>query len=69
MGRSKDDEKVAFKKGYNITSKQLKKWGVKFHVLKMEKPSFDLILKLNLNFRFLYPFFRIFSFFVRFVYQ
>tara|TARA_Y100000389_G_scaffold45058_1_gene39843 strand:+ start:856 stop:1227 length:372 start_codon:yes stop_codon:yes gene_type:complete len=44
MGRSKDDEKVAFKKGYNITSKQLKKWGVKFHVLKMGKPSFDLII-------------------------
>ena len=44
MGRSKDDEKVVFKKGYNIASKQLKKWGVKFHVLKMGIPSFDLII-------------------------
>ena len=27
-----------------VTFKQLKKWGVKFHVLKMGKPSFDLII-------------------------
>ena len=44
MGRTKDNEKAAFKRGFELTSKQLKKWGVKFHVLKMGKPSFDLIV-------------------------
>jgi dTDP-glucose 4,6-dehydratase len=29
---------------YNLTFQQLKKWGVKFHQLKMGKPAFDLFI-------------------------
>jgi hypothetical protein len=29
---------------YDLTLQQLKEWGVKFHQLKMGKPSFDLFI-------------------------
>lgn len=29
---------------YDITYKQLKNWGVKFHDLKMKKPAYDLFI-------------------------
>lgn len=44
MGRTKDNAKLAKKKGYNFTKKQLFKWGVKYHSLFFGKPSFDLIV-------------------------
>ena len=28
----------------NLTEKQLKEWGVKYHELKMDKPFFDLLI-------------------------
>ena len=44
MGRSNDLEKIAIKKGLSLTKKQLKKWGVKYHKLKMGKPSYDIFV-------------------------
>lgn len=44
MSRSKDNPKVAKKKGYLLTLNQLKKWGVKFNELMMGKPSYDIIV-------------------------
>lgn len=44
MGRNKDNVTKAKKQGYEKTFKQLKKWGVKFHILKMGKPSFDIFI-------------------------
>ena len=44
MGRNNDDAKKAYKMGYKLTTKQLKKWGVNYHKLIMGKPSFDLIV-------------------------
>ena len=32
------------KKGYDFTSKQLEKWGVKYHKLFMAKPEYDFII-------------------------
>jgi hypothetical protein len=42
MGRSNENQKLAIKKGYSLTQKQLKIWGVKYHKLIFGKPSFDL---------------------------
>lgn len=44
MGRSKEDIKLAKKRGYELTQKQLKKWGVQYHELIFGKPSFDLFV-------------------------
>ena len=44
MGRNKDNIKKAHKQGYKKTLLQLKKWGLKFHELRMGKPSFDVFL-------------------------
>ena len=35
---------VTQKLWFNITYKQLKEWGCKFHELKMGKPSYDLFI-------------------------
>ena len=35
---------LAKKQGYETTFKQLKKWGLNFHELKMGKTSYDLII-------------------------
>jgi hypothetical protein len=45
MGRSNEDAEVAKKKGYKLTERQLKKWGVKYHNLIFGKPSFDIIIE------------------------
>jgi hypothetical protein len=44
MGRSNEDIKVAKKRGYKFTERQLKKWGIKYHKLIFGKPSFDIII-------------------------
>ena len=44
MGRSKENEKRALARGYTKTYNQLKKWQIKFHILKFGKPSYDLIV-------------------------
>ena len=44
MGRNNDNIKLAYKEGYKMTFKQLKKWNLKFHKLLMGKPSFDLFV-------------------------
>lgn len=44
MGRSNEKIYLAKKKGYNFTKKQLKSWGVKYHLLKFGKPSYDLFI-------------------------
>ena len=44
MGRSSDDEKKATKIAKKITLSQLKKWKVKYHLVKFGKPSFDLLV-------------------------
>ena len=51
MGRSNENIILAKKRGLNITYRQLKKWGVKYHNLIFGKPSFDLYVDdKNLNF-------------------
>ena len=44
MGRNGESIKKAKKQGYKMTSKQLKKWGLKYHKLIFGKPSFDLFV-------------------------
>ena len=44
MGRNKDDVKKAEQQGYSKTYKQLIRWKVKFHELKMGKPSYDIFV-------------------------
>lgn len=44
MGRSKDNQVAAKKKGYHITKKQLEKWNLKYHKLILGKPSYDIII-------------------------
>ena len=44
MGRNNDNTKIAYKQGYKKTYSQLKKWKLKFDILIMGKPSFDLII-------------------------
>ena len=44
MGRTNGSRIKSKKIGYNLTKKQLKKWGVKYHQLIMGKPSYDLIV-------------------------
>jgi len=52
MGRSNENIKLAKKKGYKFTYKQLKKWNVKFHKLIFGKPSFDHVVDdKSINFR------------------
>ena len=44
MGRNKENIKLANKEGYSFTLRQLKKWGIKFHKLKLGKPSYDVFI-------------------------
>ena len=44
MGRSKENKKIAEKKGYKFTKKQLNYWGLKHHELIFGKPSFHYII-------------------------
>ena len=52
MGRNNDNANKAKKEGYNFTKKQLNKWGLKYHLLIMGKPSYDYFIddkSLNFN--------------------
>ena len=44
MGRNNDNIKKANIQGYKKTLKQLKKWGLKFHKLFLNKPSSDIYI-------------------------
>ena len=44
MGRFKENVNKANIKGFTKTNNQLKDWGVKFHQLRLGKPSYDLII-------------------------
>jgi len=44
MGRNNENIRKAKKMGYDLTYKQLKRWGLKFHKLIMGKPSFDIMI-------------------------
>tara|TARA_A100001011_G_scaffold400429_1_gene514905 strand:+ start:1126 stop:1488 length:363 start_codon:yes stop_codon:yes gene_type:complete len=44
MGRSKEKNKLAKKKGYEFTKTQLKNWKLKYDELIFGKPSFDLLI-------------------------
>tara|TARA_B100001093_G_scaffold519676_1_gene609796 strand:- start:2792 stop:3130 length:339 start_codon:yes stop_codon:yes gene_type:complete len=44
MGRSKESIRLAKKRGFKFTLRQLQKWNLKFHELKFGKPSYDLII-------------------------
>ena len=44
MGRNNENIKLAKNQGYIKTLSQLKKWKLKFHILIMGKPSFDVFV-------------------------
>ena len=44
MGRAKEKISLAKKMDNGLTKKQLKKWGLKYHVLYFGKPSYDLFV-------------------------
>ena len=44
MGRSKENIELAKKRGFKLTSDQLKTWNVKYNKLIFGKPSFDLVI-------------------------
>ena len=44
MGRSNEKTKLAKKKGYEFTKKQLKNWNLKYDELIFGKPSYDLFI-------------------------
>lgn len=44
MGRSNENVRLANRKGYKFTKKQLNNWGLKYHRLKLGKPSYDIII-------------------------
>ena len=44
MGKNNESRNKAHNEGYQFTKNQLLKWGVKYHELKMGKPSYDLYI-------------------------
>ena len=42
MGRNKENQKKTYQAGFKKTYNQLMKWNIKFHILIMGKPSFDI---------------------------
>jgi hypothetical protein len=44
MGKNNESIDKAYSDGYEFTKKQLNIWGVKFHELKMGKPSYDILI-------------------------
>ena len=44
MGRILDNVNKAKKEGMKLTENQLKKWSIKYHLLIMGKPSFDILV-------------------------
>ncbi len=52
MGRSKENVFLAKKKGFKLTSGQLKRWGLNYDYLIMGKPTYDLFIDdRNLSFK------------------
>jgi len=52
MGRSNENTRLAFQKGFKLTSNQLEKWGVNYDELIMGKPTYDIFVDdRNLNFK------------------
>ena len=43
MGKNNESRNKAHSEGYQFTKNQLLKWGVKYHELKMGKPSYEII--------------------------
>lgn len=51
MGRSNENARLAFQKGFKLTSNQLKNWGLNYDELIMGKPTYDIFVDdKNLNF-------------------
>ena len=44
MGKNNESIDLAYNEGYEFTKKQLERWGVKYHTLKMGKPTYDIII-------------------------
>ena len=44
MGKNNESIEAAYNEGYEFTKNQLREWGVKYHTLKMGKPSYDMII-------------------------
>ena len=44
MGKNNESIDLAYNEGYEFTKKQLDRWGVKYHTLKMGKPTYDIII-------------------------
>ncbi len=44
MGRNHQDAAAAYRQGYELTQRQLQRWGVKYHYLFLGKPAFDLLI-------------------------
>ena len=42
MGRNKENQKKSYRQGFQKTFNQLEKWKLKFHILIMGKPTFDI---------------------------
>ena len=52
MGRSKENIRLAKKRGYVLTLNQLHMWGLNFHKLQFGKPSYDIFVDdKNLDFK------------------
>jgi hypothetical protein len=51
MGRNNDNPIKASQQGYKKTYKQLINWGLKFHELRLGKPSYDVFVD-DKNFEF-----------------
>lgn len=44
MGKSEGDIEKAYEIGYDFTTEQLKRWGIKYHKLILGKPEYDIII-------------------------
>jgi len=44
MGRSKENVLIAKKKGFKLTTLQLRKWRLNYDILIMGKPTYDLFI-------------------------
>lgn len=44
MGRNKENKHKAEKQGFKKTQLQLKRWGLRYNILLMGKPSYDIFI-------------------------
>ena len=44
MGRNNESQNKAKKQGFTKTQNQLRKWGLKYNILLMGKPSYDIFV-------------------------